>query len=110
MTCKNCGYENQSGVRYCQRCGEYLKPKATLAQEIKSWDFRSLAGSGRRDVNIAPLFTAPDSEASVKNIRLHRRLTRCRMAGGTARTAEHSTLLLGGPAKTAAKSGDQFMN
>ncbi|MGY6223303.1 double zinc ribbon domain-containing protein [Faecalibacterium duncaniae] len=66
MTCKNCGYENQSGVRYCQRCGEYLKPKATLAQEIKSWDFRSLAGSGRRDVNIAPLFTAPDSEASVK--------------------------------------------
>ena len=21
MTCKNCGYENKLGVRYCQRCG-----------------------------------------------------------------------------------------
>lgn len=67
MTCKNCGYENQSGVRYCQRCGQYIKPKATLAQEIKSWDFRSLAGLGRRDVNIAPLFTAPDTETAAKN-------------------------------------------
>lgn len=23
MTCKNCGYENKLGVRYCQRCGQY---------------------------------------------------------------------------------------
>ena len=61
MTCKNCGYENKLGVRYCQRCGQYIEPKRTLAQEVKSLDFRSLAGVGRRDVNIAPLFTAsPD--------------------------------------------------
>ena len=58
MTCKNCGYENKLGVRYCQRCGQYIEPKRTLAQEAKSLDFRSLAGVGRRDVNIAPLFTA----------------------------------------------------
>ena len=44
MTCKNCGYENRLGVRYCQRCGQYIEPKRTLAQEVKSWDFRSLAG------------------------------------------------------------------
>ena len=44
MTCKNCGYENKLGVRYCQLCGQYIEPKRTLAQEVKSWDFRSLAG------------------------------------------------------------------
>ena len=49
MICKNCGYKNKPGVRYCQRCGQYIKPKWTLAQEIKSWDFRGLAGVGRRD-------------------------------------------------------------
>lgn len=64
MTCKNCGYENRLGVRYCQRCGQYIEPKRTLAQEVKSWDFRSLAGVGRRDVNIAPLFTAPSNAIS----------------------------------------------
>ena len=52
MICKNCGYKNKPGVRYCQRCGQYIKPKWTLAQEIKSWDFRGLAGVGRRDVNV----------------------------------------------------------
>ncbi|MFU2519578.1 MAG: zinc-ribbon domain-containing protein, partial [Clostridiales bacterium] len=25
MTCKNCGYENRLGVRYCQRCGQYIE-------------------------------------------------------------------------------------
>ena len=39
MTCKNCGYGNKLGVRYCQRCGQYIEPKRTLAQEVKSWDF-----------------------------------------------------------------------
>ena len=66
MTCKNCGYENKLGVRYCQRCGQYIEPKRTLAQEVKSWDFRSLAGVGRRDVNIAPLFTAPSNQTPAK--------------------------------------------
>lgn len=66
MTCKNCGYENKAGVRYCQRCGQYMEPKQTLAQEVKSWDFRSLAGAGRRDVNIAPLFTAPENKPQRK--------------------------------------------
>lgn len=33
MACKNCGYENKLGVRYCQRCGQYIEPKRTLAQE-----------------------------------------------------------------------------
>ena len=66
MTCKNCGYENRLGVRYCQRCGQYIEPKRTLAQEVKSWDFRSLAGVGRRDVNIAPLFTAPSNQTPAK--------------------------------------------
>lgn len=42
MTCKNCGYENKLGVRYCQRCGQYIEPKRTLAQEVKSWDFKAL--------------------------------------------------------------------
>lgn len=110
MTCKNCGCENQSGVRYCQRCGQYIKPKATLAQEIKSWDFRSLAGSGRRDVNIAPLFTAPDTETAAKTTSPHLLLTRCRMVDGTARTAGHSMLLPSGLAKTVAKSDDLSMN
>ena len=66
MTCKNCGYENKLGVRYCQRCGQYIEPKRTLAQEVKSWDFRSLAGVGRRDVNIAPLFTASPVQTPAK--------------------------------------------
>lgn len=66
MTCKNCGYENKLGVRYCQRCGQYIEPKRTLAQEVKSWDFRSLAGVGRRDVNIAPLFTSPENKSQMK--------------------------------------------
>ena len=66
MTCKNCGYENKLGVRYCQRCGQYIEPKRTLAQEVKSLDFRSLAGVGRRDVNIAPLFTAPSNQTPAK--------------------------------------------
>ena len=65
MTCKNCGYENKLGVRYCQRCGQYIEPKRTLAQEVKSWDFRSLAGVGRRDVNIAPLFTSPENKSQM---------------------------------------------
>ena len=66
MTCKNCGYENKLGVRYCQRCGQYIEPKRTLAQEVKPWDFRSLAGVGRRDVNIAPLFTSPENKSQMK--------------------------------------------
>ena len=66
MACKNCGYENKLGVRYCQRCGQYIEPKRTLAQEVKSWDFRSLAGVGRRDVNIAPLFTASPVQTPAK--------------------------------------------
>ena len=66
MTCKNCGYENKLGVRYCQRCGQYIEPKRTLAQEVKSWDFRSLAGVGHRDVNIAPLFTASSNQTPAK--------------------------------------------
>ena len=66
MTCKNCGYENKLGVRYCQRCGQYIEPKRTLVQEVKSWDFRSLAGVGRRDVNIAPLFTASPVQTPAK--------------------------------------------
>ena len=66
MTCKNCGYENKLGVRYCQRCGQYIEPKRTLAQEVKSLDFRSLAGVGRRDVNIAPLFTASSNQTPAK--------------------------------------------
>ena len=36
MTCKNCGYENKPGIRYCQRCGQYIESKRTLAQEGKS--------------------------------------------------------------------------
>ena len=34
MTCKNCGYENKLGVRYCQRCGQYIEPKRTLAKKL----------------------------------------------------------------------------
>ena len=67
MICKNCGYKNKPGVHYCQRCGQYIKPKWTLAQEIKSWDFRGLAGVGRRDVNVAPLFTAQKQETQANN-------------------------------------------
>ena len=89
MTCKNCGYENKLGVRYCQRCGQYIEPKRTLAQEVKSWDFRSLAGVGRRDVNIAPLFTAPSNQTPAKAHQTPRLLNRCQMVGGTARTVEH---------------------
>ena len=65
MACKNCGYENKLGVRYCQRCGQCIEPKRTLAQEVKSWDFRSLAGVSRRDEN------------------------RCQTEDGIAQTAEH---------------------
>ena len=39
MTCKNCGYENRLGVRYCQRCGQYIEPKRTLAQEVNCTPF-----------------------------------------------------------------------
>ena len=67
MICKNCGYKNKPGVRHCQRCGQYIEPKWTLAQEIKSWDFRGLAGAGRRDVNVAPLFTAQKQETQANN-------------------------------------------
>ena len=76
MTCKNCGYENKLGVRYCQRCGQYIEPKRTLAQEVKSWDFKSLAGVGRRDVNIAPLFTASPVQTPARLLKSHD-LTSC---------------------------------
>ena len=89
MTCKNCGYENKLGVRYCQRCGQYIEPKRTLAQEVKSWDFRSLAGVGRRDVNIAPLFTTPSNQTPQRRTKRLRLLNRCQMVGGTARIVEH---------------------
>lgn len=65
MICKNCGYENKANVRYCQRCGQYIKQKLTLTQEIKSWDFRCLAGVSRRDVNIAPLFVSPKNNTQI---------------------------------------------
>lgn len=61
LICSNCGHSNAANVRYCQRCGAFLTPKKTLADEVRSWDLRSLAGTGRRDVNIAPLFTAQGS-------------------------------------------------
>ncbi len=89
MTCKNCGYENKLGVRYCQRCGQYIEPKRTLAQEVKSWDFRSLAGVGRRDVNIAPLFTALSFKLQQKHTKRPRLLNRCQTEDGIARTVEH---------------------
>ena len=90
MTCKNCGYENKPGVRYCQRCGQYIESKRTLAQEVKSWDFRSLAGVGRRDVNIAPLFTLHHPfKLQQKHTKRPRLLNRCQTEDGIARTAEH---------------------
>ena len=90
MTCKNCGYENKLGVRYCQRCGQYIEPKRTLAQEVKSWDFRSLAGVGRRDVNIAPLCLLHHPiKLLQRHTKRHHLLIRCQMVDGTARTVEH---------------------
>ena len=67
MICKNCGYKNKPGDHYCQRGGQYIKPKGTLAQGIKTWDFRGLAGVGRRDVNVAPLFTAQKQVTQANN-------------------------------------------
>lgn len=53
--CKQCGTENAPEVRYCQGCGAWLDPRPPL---LDSLDLRWLAGVGRRDVNVAPLFTA----------------------------------------------------
>ena len=89
MTCKNCGYENKLGVRYCQRCGQYIEPKRTLAQEVKSLDFRSLAGVGRRDVNIARCLMHHPFKLQQKHTKLPRLLNRCQTEDGIARTAEH---------------------
>ena len=53
--CKQCGTENAPEVRYCQGCGAWLEPRPPL---LDSLVLRWLAGVGRRDVNVAPLFTA----------------------------------------------------
>lgn len=69
--CKNCSYENEPEVSYCQRCGQHLTRKFSLKQEVKSWDLRGLAGVGRKDVNIAPLFTAaPTAETKHSNAKV----------------------------------------
>ena len=53
--CKQCRTENAPEVRYCQGCGAWLEPRPPL---LDSLDLRWLSGVGRRDVNVAPLFTA----------------------------------------------------
>ena len=45
---------------------ESINNAEQTSQEVKSWDFRSLAGVGRRDVNIAPLFTASPVQTPAK--------------------------------------------
>lgn len=60
--CSACGHENAAGVRYCQRCGAFLKPKHTLSDEVKSWNPQSLAGSGLKGTSIAPLYTLRTSD------------------------------------------------
>ena len=42
MTCKNCGYENKLGVRYCQRCGQYIEPKRTWHKKLNRWILEAL--------------------------------------------------------------------
>ncbi len=61
LLCPHCGHLNHPGTRHCQRCGGFICKKRTLLDEARSWDPRSLAGTGRRDVNFAPLqtFSAP---------------------------------------------------
>ena len=71
--CKQCGTENSPEVRYCQGCGAWLDPRPPL---LDSLDLRWLAGVGRRDVNVAPLFTAepaPGPAARATGTAAHKR-------------------------------------
>lgn len=66
-TCKNCSHKNSINVRYCQRCGSPLPSQNPIRQYFSSLDFRWLAGRGEKEINFAPLFTAPKSN----NIQTH---------------------------------------
>lgn len=63
--CPDCGHCNAEGVRYCQRCGHFIKPKWTLQNEVRAWRPQGLAGTGLKDASIAPLYTVPVSDTSL---------------------------------------------
>lgn len=58
MKCRKCGFENYSGTRYCQRCGQAQKVKAPLFGDNLAY----IAGAGDKDISIAPLLASQNNK------------------------------------------------
>jgi len=54
-TCKKCGYENNTTVKYCQRCGQPLKDKFSLREALEGSGGVSIAGMGSKNISLGPL-------------------------------------------------------
>lgn len=55
LICKECGFENDTAAKYCQKCGSHLIQKKSLKKLVKSFNFGSVAGAGAKGTSIAPL-------------------------------------------------------
>ena len=55
ITCKECGFDNDSVSQYCQKCGSFLTQKKSLKKFVGSLNFGSIAGAGAKGTSMAPL-------------------------------------------------------
>ena len=53
--CKKCRYENNSSVKYCQRCGQALKDKFSVREALEGSGGVSIAGMGSKNISLGPL-------------------------------------------------------
>ena len=53
--CKKCGYDNNSTVKYCQRCGQELRDKFSLREALDGSGGVSIAGMGSKNTSFGPL-------------------------------------------------------
>ncbi|KHS58443.1 hypothetical protein QX51_02795 [Terrisporobacter othiniensis] len=53
--CKECGFDNDSVSKYCQKCGSFLTQKKSLKKFVESLNFGSIAGAGAKGTSMAPL-------------------------------------------------------
>lgn len=58
IVCSKCNFNNFYGTKYCQNCGNRLAYRKRFSQILASLNFSGLAGTGQKDISIAPLFTA----------------------------------------------------
>lgn len=56
LVCPNCEHKNAAGTRFCQRCGQSVMGKKSLADQLRSLKPESLTGANPKQMQLGALF------------------------------------------------------